>query len=62
MNSLPHWHEPLERAVRNPELARGIFCEKCQAALLKDGTTEAWLYHIECLERLADHLSDVERQ
>ena len=57
MSSPPRWQKPLERAVRNPELARGVFCPDCQLVLTNDGTTNALLYHTDCLELLADHLA-----
>ena len=58
MSSPPRWQEPLERAVKNPELARGLFCPDCQLVLSNDGTTNALLYHTDCLELLAAKLEE----
>lgn len=60
MASPSRWQEPLERAVRDPQLALGAFCGQCEYTLVYRKEADPLLYHGECLERLAERLGESE--
>lgn len=53
MDSPSRWQGPLERAIRDPQLALGAFCGRCEYTLVYRKEADPLLYHDECLERLA---------